>query len=842
MVQGKFGRRSKVLTIHLLGHAHVSRDHQPVPVSAKAVALISYLSIEKLPQHRERLADLLWTTAEARKNLRVELARIRTAGLNLFPASRQLLYLENVSNDFELWQSRLGQPLSQAQLSEWLAMLRGFPLSGLEDLGSSTFQEWVDQQRWVLSQQIEEGLSRMYWQYAQANQTWAMRLIAARADTLGYELGDAPATGLPTPELAASPLAALPAAPAPGAPEHRLHFERGPQEDTLRRLLQKPGAPQVVVIHGPPGVGKSYLVDRLAAHNPGLTLRVPSMRSGRLVLASLAQGLIGHSEPECADALRRMLLAPTSLEEDLVKVAVALSKLSVPVLLVFDQTHAAPADLAPLLAYLLEVPADGPRLFVLLSRQRPAQAPLTRALRGRSGAVYCELEVPPLTQASVQQVLEARFPSSRASGRHSDAARLLQRSEGNPLHLLSLLEQQADPGQRSSTYFPQAVRDVHNADIDQWSPLLLEAMSRLSAIYGPFDRQVAGAALGDGLASSADTLLYTALEARILREVEPEGTLHLPDFRFIPDADRAETLYAFASEGLRIALASRSPQLVRQDVRRRLVPVLAKAAPGLAAHYARRAGLAGEAERLQRAYRAGVQRRLLTRADEGETPVALPQPAAAEPARARVPSRPPLACQGYLVAQDERGWLDISSIGQYGHPQTLRLRLPLPPSSTPPGSGQIEAELRLTWRLDVFSSGEELGPARAPFPLRLRLGEADVAHVLTRGASPDYLEDGVQHIVHADASEEQWMEHCLTFTLPPGAGHSAQVHTLELSVRALDVALTLGSLSWQGRELLPLAFSVPGQRQQNGQAQPEPPQTPGTRSLPHEAPLVRPLS
>lgn len=829
-----------MLTIHLLGHAHISRNQQPVPVSAKAVALISYLSIEKLPQHRERLADLLWTTAEARKNLRVELARIRTAGLNLFPASRQLLYLENVTNDFELWHSRLGQDLNQAQLAEWLAMLRGFPLSGLEDLGSSTFQEWVDQQRWVISQQIEDGLSRMYWQYAQRQQTWAMRLIAARADTLGYELGDAPAPSAPLAAAAAAP-AAVPALPATAEVRGReLHFERGPEEELLRELLQKAGGPQVVVMHGPPGVGKSYLADRLAGQQPGLTLRVPNMRSGRLVLASLAQGLIGHCDPECSEALRRMLLAPTSLEEDLVKVAVALGKLSRPALLVFDQAHAAPAELAPLISYLLEVPAEGPRLFLLLSRQRPAQAPLTRALRSRAAGMYAELEVPPLTQASVQQVLEARFPSVAVSGRHSDAARLLQRSEGNPLHLLSLLdEQEGAPqgGQAGGTHFPQAVRDIYHAEIDQWPPALVEAMGRLSAIYGPFDGQVARAALGEAFADSADTLLYAALDRQILREVEPGGALSLPDLRIVPDPDRPETLYAFASEGLRIALASRSPQLVRQDVRRRLVAVLGESAPGLAAHYARRAGLTDEAERLQRLYRAGLHRQQLPGDPADDADAGLTRPRlVAEPRRLPVPPQPPLASQGYLVTQDDRGWLDISSIGQYGHPQTLRLHLPLPGVGAAPGAqgeAEVTAELRLVWRLDVFSGGEELGPPRLPFPLRLRLTDAPLAHVLTRAPAPDYLEDGVRHTVHAGATEGHWMEHRVALTCRAGTAP-----TLELSVRALDVALTLGALSWQGRDLLPLvAGAAAGQRGET----PLPPGPPPSREARAEksAPTLR---
>lgn len=780
-----------MLTIHLLGHAHISRHGQPVPVSAKAVALITYLAIEKLPQHRERLADLLWTTAEARKNLRVELARIRTAGLNLFPASRQLLYLEDVATDFELWQGRLGKDMNQAALAEWLAMLRGFPLSGLEDLGSSSFQEWVDQQRWMLSQQIEEGLSQMYWRYARSGQNWAMRLISARAETLGFELSAEPPTEPVIPEPHAAPVS-----PVQTRPANQLHFERRHEEQELQRLLQAAEQEaQVVVLHGPPGAGKNYLAERLAERAGWLTVRVSDTRSSRLVLATLAQAILRDSDPECAEALRRMLLAPNTLEEDTVKVAVALARLTQPLLLLFDHAHTAPAELAPLLAFLTQMPCEGPRLFLLLSRQSATQAPLTRALRGRAAGRLTELELRPLTQASVQRALEAYFPSDRARRPYSDAAWLVQRSEGNPLHLLSLLGQtghgapaafsQTPPPQ---THFPQIMRDTYSLDIDQWPPTLLEAMQRLSAIYGHFDRHLAQAALGEPLANSVDTLLLAALEQHILEEAQEEGGLLLPDLTPLPSPADDETRYTFASEGLRVALASRSPQLVRQDVRRRLVPVLAPDAPGLAAYYAQRGGLTEEAERLQRVYRAQRQARLLPDTRQVDP---LPSPAVPEPRRVPAPQLGPVTCQGYLVSFDEQSWLNIWSVGRYGHPQTLRLHLKLPEVTA------REVELRLVWRLDVFSSGEELGPARTPFPLRVALCGANTAHVLTRTATPDYLEDGVHHVVHPSASLGQWTEHRLTFP----ANREAQI--LELSVRALDVALTLGALSWQRQELLP---------------------------------------
>jgi DNA-binding SARP family transcriptional activator len=189
-----------VLTVHLLGHTHVTQDAQPAPLSAKAVALIAYLAAEKLPQHRERLADLLWNTAEARTNLRVELARIRSAGLNIFPASRQLLSLESVDTDADQWHARHEYEMNRTELANWLSTLRGLPLCGLEDLGSTAFQIWVEQQRWTLTEKVEATLARVYAHYALTGQDWATRMISSRAEALGF------ADPAETPEGEVSPL------------------------------------------------------------------------------------------------------------------------------------------------------------------------------------------------------------------------------------------------------------------------------------------------------------------------------------------------------------------------------------------------------------------------------------------------------------------------------------------------------------------------------------------------------------------------------------------------------------------------------------------------------------
>ena len=784
-----------MLIVHLLGHAHVTLDQQPVPLSAKAVALISYLAIEKLPQHRERLADLLWNTAEARKNLRVELARIRSAGLNIFPSSRQLLYLEHITTDFELWQASLERNMNQGELMSCLAMLRGLPLSGLEDLGSSTFQEWVEQQRWMLSEQVEQGLRTAYWRFARSGESWATRMIATRAQALGL---DDPSETVPDelPARAAEPLAA----PAPNQLDLNLdagplHFERAHEETALTRAAERAAHhPQLVVLHGAPGSGKSYLIERAIKAEAWLTLPVSAGQSSRLVLASVAQALIRHSEPAIAEVLSRMLLEPASLDEDMVKVASALARLRRPVAVVLDQAQNAPPELAPLLAFFYEMPPEGARLFVLMSREQPGQVQLIRSLTRQTEREHClALEIPPLSQTGVLRALHGHLPGQPSEQLSAYATRLLQRSDGNVLHLLSLIEEGGGEQDGRSIPLPRVVREAHESEIDGWPAPLYEGMRRLSVINGTFDKALARTAMGSSVADLADGLLTTALERGILLEAEADGALRLPQLTPLREAERGEPRYLFRSENLRVTLAGRLPQLIRQNVRGRLVHALSESEPGLALYYAGRAGLSAEAERLRRVHheRLSPDSPLLT------FPSVITRrgvDSAAEPPRALAFEQAPVFRHGYSVALDDSGWLNILSSGRYGHPHTLRLHLDLPQGVRP-----LSSEFRLVWRLDIFNGGYELGPTLVPFPLRVRALGAELAHVFMPHESASFTEDGLAHHNDADIVLGGWMEHRVKLSAAEAAAS-----TLELSVRAVDVSLTIGMLSWNGYKLLPL--------------------------------------
>ncbi|GHF36076.1 hypothetical protein HNQ07_001378 [Deinococcus metalli] len=785
-----------MLTVNVLGHTHITYKGTLVPLSAKAVALITYLTLERLPQHRERLADLLWSTAEARKNLRVELARIRSAGLDIFPRSRQLLYLEHVTTDLDVWRSRLSSGMDQPELAHWLAMLRGLPLSGMEDLGSTALQEWVDQQRCTLEEQVEQVLEQAHRRFLEDNKPWATRIIQARAAALGYHL-DVPIVELGRPVPATMPTSAtervldVPAA-EPEDPEAGIPGEERALIGALERARTQP---QAVVIHGPLGSGKSYLTEHVLQAQDWLTVRVRSTRLSRLVIASIAQELARVADAADADTLRRLLLHPGTLEEDTVKLATLMARLPTPVALVLDHTQSAPVELASLLEFMLMAPCAAPRAVVLLSRTPPAKSPLCRSLLRRLDTTQCtQIEMVPLTVAGVERILRDHDHGHASVER---AAELLQRSEGNVLHLLSLLEQEHHPAGFGGVRLPDPVREQYAGEIDGWPEPLREALGYLSVINGEFDVSLMRVALDAPSLPFAQSVLKEALERTCLVEQEPDTALRYPTLDLPVRQSGGSGLYAFRSEGLRVSVAAGLPHEQRQAVRRRLAAALEEREPGLALYYAERVGADQLTERLRRAYHARLNADsplLGTPVSEYADPMRMTVPVVQAPARLGGAALN-TTWQGYTLSRGTGGWLSIVSQGRSGHPRTLRLHVPLP---APEQSGP--RQVRVVWRLEVFQGGMDLGPLQAPFALRLhRCGDPE-AHVFTPDVHREYAEDGLRHVPHANLKAGIWMSHRVT--LPAAQGPD---EVLELGVRGLDVALTLGQIEVDGVDLLGVA-------------------------------------
>lgn len=129
----------------------------------------------------------------------------------------------------------------------------------------------------------------------------------------------------------------------------------------------------------------------------------------------------------------------------------------------------------------------------------------------------------------------------------------------------------------------------------------------------------------------------------------------------------------------------------------------------------------------------------------------------------------------------EGGWLEVLRRGRLGPPPLLSLRWP----------GVPAGRWTLTARLDVVCGSPEPGFCPLPFALGLRTGQGPRV-VYGAEPLPDHEADGTAHTFGGVLPLSRWFR--LT-------GHNAG-GSPELSVRAVDVVLTVGALEWGGQNLL----------------------------------------
>lgn len=789
-----------MFTIHLLGHLYISCRNTPVRLSLKALGLITYLALEATPQHRERLAELLWPSADAHKNLRVELARIRAAGLDIFPRSSKILFLEGFQTDLNLWRDQ-PPPQTAEELTAWLAVLRGLPLSGLEDIGDAALQDWVEQQRFHLQSQVEQHLSHMHALYQQSGMTWATQQLANRAAATGYELHEVNLNARPELSLSRSE------GQGPGTPERQesaaLNSSAAAFDQALS--LARQGHPMTILVYGPLGIGKSYLVREGLKRCQWLELYAPSSRAGRLVLASLAQQLLAHTDETGRTTLRSMLQHPGSLEEDIIKLSVVLGDMDCPVGIVLDHAHAAGVELASLMEFLLHSPARQPRALIIMSRQSPEHVKLARSLLRRFPASQSyQLAVMPLSLTDVERIVQEQGESR--TDPTLNAAHLLQLSEGNPLHLLGHLDhvRQGERPSHAAGRWTQLVRERYLGEVDGWTPEFRKSLEQLSVINGSFDLPQAAAALRYTLPDTEE-LLRMAVNQGVLVQESPGVALQLPLLAPVatsvpagPGTQQSKR-YQFRFEGLRVVLAGLIDDDSRARVRQHLIQHLHDTQPGLALYYAERAGLTAETMELQSVY----HRHLPTVSPLHQSLAQAPEPQAIRVPAPPVRTAPPVTLRvwdGYLISWSEQGWLHVVSQGRSGPPSTLTLQLPLPAKKTglDRSGSQGQITIRLVWRVEVYNPGLQFNPVTVPFALRLQHSALEAAAVFAPEVSGAYREDGALHQAMPGVVTGKWMEH--EFRLPDTATGIDAV--LTLSCRAMDLSLTIGQLEVGGVDVL----------------------------------------
>lgn len=582
-----------MLTLHLLGHTYLSNNEVPLKLSSKALALICYLVLEQQAQHRELLADLLWPGPSGIGNLRVELSKLRAAGLNLGATRSPMLSL-SATTDQQLFLDQahmVAAQGSEALLSDWLSLLRGTPLTGLEDIGTERFQTWLDTQRRRLGDQLEAALEATYQRSVTGGHLGSAQLIVQRAEALLYfwpligtetlaadHINPDPVSRAASSLITRSDLSAehqfSPAQPSqvqfspaqsspvhfgpyhviPGQqlPSHGEHPALGPVNNPLvQRALTdleiisaasvRQLHPQAVLLSGLVGSGRSELVLRCLAATEGLTARLDGSSPPSMWLVTLLLELLPQVPSPFQKRLRALIDTPGEFQSDLIRLVPLLFDLHQPLRMVIGRAHLLTAAMLPVLGFLTTLPL--PLLTVLITNTLAWPELLGRLSQQLPEGQVHHMQMPPVIAASVGADL--------TGGEHARRLILIQQSEGWSLGIDELLSGPAagwSSGRRAK--LSTSLKQLLIAEVDAVFPFGRGNIARMAALPSPFTQATATTACGE---ESAE-VIRSAAAVGLIEQVP--AALHLDmttlDWR-IPDGDYP---FAFTSELRRSALVS----------------------------------------------------------------------------------------------------------------------------------------------------------------------------------------------------------------------------------------------------------------------------------------------
>ncbi|WP_420594389.1 hypothetical protein [Deinococcus sp.] len=751
-----------MLTLHLLGHNYLSQNGKPLKLSAKAVALLVYLTLQRRPQHREHLAELLWTTPDALRNLRVELTKLNQLGLNLFPARETLLSLR-LPTDIEQWSSE-ALNLPEARLSEWLSVASSLPLSGLEDLGSAAFREWVDSQRWVINQQIEATLSKLYTRALQGGRTGAAALIRLHAELLGIELR------------------------APGntqtLPTHLgVQFKRSAVQQRLEEIAQRSQhSPQLVLFGGRSNSGKREVIEQTLGGGEWQLLQMQAFAQPDLQQATFLHQLMRVLPPDLQAAAWQLLNHPGEPGDDLVRTWTLAAASGQPLVIAIYDLEVLTPYLLSAVRFALDLP--GHFTLILCASSPAGQRALQQALGVVDPARLHQLALPSLAVSEVMDALAERRKHLNTDQRLMYAVQVLQQSDGWDLHARELIQEdiQAFSG-RPAPLLP-GVRDRLLGQLGPLDVALKSALSRWSMVHAPLDSELATLLLGPEVTGvEATRLLRQATDLGLLMPAAPQETVWMPHLRY-RHSDLDDQV-CFRSEPLRVALASTLSSHERRELRKALSQYFLPGHPLLSLAYARRANLSELVGQLEHhlpptsaAPRVSALPSLEVSRFSGGA-AAGGGPAAVLAVRGAAVRREQRSGNGYRVATDD-GQLQILRCGLFAPAPLLRLIWP----AVPAGHWTMLA------RLDVSHTPLDLSAA-VPYALGLRAGDGPRV-TFSAQPSASYTDQGVAHQPGGQLPLGRWFR----------LGGQGAAGDLELSVRALDIALTIAEFRWGGQSLL----------------------------------------
>ncbi|WP_158680011.1 hypothetical protein [Deinococcus sp. NW-56] len=670
--------------LQVLGHVALCDGDDVVPLFHKGLALVTYLVLEGRAHHREHLAALLWDTPDALGNLRVELLRLRRRGVGLLPPRQPMLSLR-CRTDLDDWEAAPDDFRSECEVLEWLSPLRGPALSGLEDLGTTAFHDWLDSQRSALHDRVEARLARAASVLAARGDQASVRLIAARAEALGLELGSVrPAQETPV---------LWPA-------------QQARWREVLGRARHQP---QLVLLHGEAGTRREML-DTLVRGSAWQTVQVHAGSGGPLCCAALGVQL-------------RRLLPPGSgvprrpEPDSLLELAELLGAVTTPLLLVLHDPSPDDPWWVALIGTALDLPSA---LTVVVTDSAPTHLnprPLAPLLRRVAGPRLHVLALLPLGVEEVSRMLQARDSGPEAPAPDDGlAAQLVQCTEGSLPYLQALLERDPPvPDYR----LPAPVAELLLAGLAARPAAERHALARLAQVYGPITPDLAAAVLGP----EADDRLALGVRLGLLVPVEATETLHLPDLS-VRTPDGAAAL-GFAHELTRCALAATLPAHERDALRRDLARALLPGDPARSLLYAERTGDPELRERARAALPALPASPL-----RGQGPCPVP---ATSPPPGDQPRQEHRTPGGYRVLA-EHGLLRVLRRGHPGPSPLLVLKL---------GAG--DAVPGVVARVDLLPAAPRPDQWPPEFALGLRV-EGGPRLLYTSGPVPPHEVGGVPHV------------------------------------------------------------------------------------------------
>jgi len=349
---------------------------------------------------------------------------------------------------------------------------------------------------------------------------------------------------------------------ADGSLPHRLRrVERSPfvgrasEVELLRVVWQRAHEgvrPQLALVVGEPGIGKTRLAARVAAE--------VAEGGGTVLYGGAAEGVASPLEPFLEALQGGPALDDLSLADDepaekvralftLVEQSLAGHASTGPVLLVLDDLHWADRATMLLLGYVMRSPV-GDRLLVLaLFRDRETEgSPLAEGLAALRRE--CDVERLELAGLEAQEVEELVRADEDTSGAAAHAALIARRTGGNPYFVRELARDVAASGSTHLDFVPAAIRDLVNARVAQLGEGTVDTLTAAAVLGERFPVAVLESMLGAAPEDVGDAL-DAAIAAGFIHE------LGAGRFSFVHTLDR-EAIYMRVGPARRAALHRRA--------------------------------------------------------------------------------------------------------------------------------------------------------------------------------------------------------------------------------------------------------------------------------------------